>query len=71
MSVQMGTTLSRFTGITLGCVFLSKNVGITNCRRQLKLYTSVKVGHSRTSDLFYIRFGDYTVIVTTTLRDDI
>jgi hypothetical protein len=42
------------------------------CRRQLKLYTSVKVGHSRTSDLFYIRrFGDYTVIVTTTLRDDI
>jgi hypothetical protein len=28
-------------------------------------------GHSGTSDLFYIRFGDYTVIVTTTLRDNI
>ena len=38
------------------------------CRRQLKLITSVKVGHSRTSDLFYIRFGDYTVIVTTTIN---
>ena len=32
-----------------GLRVLSKNVGITNCREQLKLYTSVKVGHSRTS----------------------
>jgi hypothetical protein len=32
-----------------GLRVLSKNVGITNCRGQLKLYTSVKVGHSRTS----------------------
>ena len=41
------------------------------CRGEEKLYTSIKVGHSRTSGLFNIRFGDYTVIVTTTLRDDI
>jgi hypothetical protein len=50
---------------------ITSNVGITSCRGEEKLYTSIKVGHSRTSGLFNIRFGDYTVIVTTTLRDDI
>jgi ABC-type enterochelin transport system ATPase subunit len=59
MFVQMGTTLSRLTGITLGCVVYQKNVGITNCRRQLKLITSVKVGHSRTSVYSIKRFGEY------------
>ena len=33
----------------------------------VKLYTSVKVGHSRTSGLFYIRFGEYINTVKTTL----
>jgi hypothetical protein len=33
--------------------------------------TSIMHGHSGTSGLFNIRFGDYTIIVTTTLRDDI
>ena len=28
MSVQMGTTLSRFTGITLGCVVYQKTSGL-------------------------------------------
>ena len=44
-----------------GLRVLSKNVGITNCRRHLKPYTSVKVGHSRTSGLFYIRFSEYNI----------
>ena len=35
---------------------LSKNVGVTNCRGQLKLITSVKVGHSRTSSLFRVQY---------------
>ena len=49
-----------------GLRVLSKNVGVTNCRRQLKLYTSVKVGHSRTSNLFYQRFSEYVNIAQTT-----
>ena len=49
-----------------GLRVLSKNVGITNCRRQLKLYTSVKVGHSRTSDLFKVWYGVHLRTVTTT-----
>jgi hypothetical protein len=64
MFVQMGTTLSRFTGITLGCVVYQKTSGLpivgaieANCRRQLKLITSVKVGHSRTSVYFTSKYG--------------
>ena len=33
---------------------ITSNVGITSCRREEKLYTSIKVGHSRTSDLFIL-----------------
>ncbi len=34
MFVPMGTTLSWWTGINAGLRVISKNVGITNCRRQ-------------------------------------
>ncbi len=34
MFVQMGTTLSWWTDINAGLRVISKNVGITNCRRQ-------------------------------------
>ncbi len=36
------------------------------CRREEKLYTSVKVGHSRTSDLFKVWYGVHLRTVTTT-----
>ncbi len=36
------------------CASITSNVGITSCRREEKLYTSIKVGHSRTSVLFML-----------------
>ena len=48
-----------------------KNVGITNCRWQWKLYTSVKVGHSRTIVYLTVWYGFTYVQAKTTLEDDI
>ena len=50
---------------------IASNVGITSCRREEKLYTSIKVGHSRTSVLFYSMVWFTLRTVKTTLVDDI
>jgi hypothetical protein len=44
---------------------------ISDCRREKKLYTSIKVGHSGTSVLFTVWYGFTLSTVKTTLGDDL